>query len=76
MNNDRRQRIAKITERLEAITQDLDELADEERDAYENMPEGLQQSQRGEAAEEALSCLENARDSITDVTDYLESAAK
>ena len=53
MNKERRQKISKIIERLEDIAAELEALADEERDAFDNLPEAIQYSERGEAMEAA-----------------------
>jgi hypothetical protein len=42
MNKERRDAISKIRASLENITAELEELKDQEQEAYDNMPEGLQ----------------------------------
>ena len=51
MNNIRRKEINKVKEKLENLLADLDGLKSEEEEAYDNMPESLQESDRGEAIE-------------------------
>ncbi|MGG7621296.1 hypothetical protein [Bacillus coreaensis] len=37
----------------------MESVKDEEQDAFDNFPEGLQVSERGEAMEDAISKIEN-----------------
>lgn len=75
MNNKRRTAIEAIKEQLEALFNQVEELATEEREAFEAMPEGLQQSARGQASEDAAYTLENATCELQTVIDSLEEAA-
>jgi len=58
---------------------EIDSIKDEEQEAYDNLPENLQYSEKGEKMEEAIDNLDNAHennleDDIQDIIDYLESA--
>ena len=52
----------------------LEEVRDEEQDAYDNMPEGLQYSERGDMMQEAIDNLDEAVDAVDEVISNLESA--
>ena len=80
MNKVRRKRIASVIEILENITgYDLietakDEIEDilwEEDDAYNNMPENLQYSMRGEESSDAIDNLQEAVDTLEEAIDAL-----
>lgn len=80
MNKVRRKRIASVIETLENITgYDLiettkDEIEDilwEEDDAYNNMPENLQYSMRGEESSDAIDSLQEAVDALEEAIDAL-----
>lgn len=80
MNKVRRKRIASVIETLENITgHDLiettkDEIEDilwEEDDAYNNMPENLQCSMRGEESSDAIDSLQEAVDILEEAIDVL-----
>lgn len=60
MNKARRSDIQKIIERLEEIRDDIEAVKDEEEEAYENLPESLQESERGESSEAVCSLKESA----------------
>lgn len=76
MNKARRSRLGDIAEQLENLYEDIEAVASDEREAYDNLPESLQESERGcmmeEAADELddicseLDCL---RDRIQEVID-------
>ena len=72
MNKEKRQKISKIIERLEDIAAELEALADEERDAFDNLPESIQYSERGEAMEAAADDLEEVSGEVTDLSERLE----
>ena len=72
MNNTRRKEVKSIIEALLEIKARIDIVADEEQDAFDNLPEGLQCSMRGEDMEEAASNLADASDTITEALDLLE----
>lgn len=76
MNNTRRKAIAKIAERLEELKTDFELLRDEEQEAFDNLPEGIQESERGEHMEniiynmeEVLKNLESAFDTMNALED-------
>lgn len=48
MNAERRKRLSAALEQLEAAKSEIEEIQQEEQEAYDNMPEGLQESERGE----------------------------
>lgn len=58
MNKQRRKAIGELHEQISAIMEQLDELKDEEQEAYDNTPESLQESERGQAMEEAINQME------------------
>lgn len=47
MNKIRRDQLSEIAGKLEVIKDELEELKEEERECFENLPEGLQESERG-----------------------------
>ncbi len=88
MNNQRRKDIAAIVAKLAdldslkaEIYEAIEMVKDEEQEYLDNMPEGLRYSDRGYAAEEAVSNLEDALSAIDDIdvdtiTSGLETAAE
>lgn len=60
MNKQRRERLAKLAAQIEGIKLDLEALRFEEQWAFDNMPESLQGSDRGQAMEAVIEQLEDA----------------
>ena len=74
MNQERRTKIDKALALMADAKAIIEEVLDEEQEAYDNMPEGLQASERGEAMQEAITNLEDANSSADEIEDYLEDA--
>ncbi len=70
MNKVRRKEIAKAIELLEQAREILESVRDDEQEAFDNMPESLQGSERGEAMEEYIYTLEETIEAID--TDELQ----
>jgi hypothetical protein len=62
MNNERRKEIKKAIDKIESLLQNI---LEQEQEAYENMPEGLQEAPNGLASMEAQENLESAIDALT-----------
>ena len=86
MNALRRKQIFVVLKKVEELDDLRLEIADlisdilsDEHDAYDNLPESLQESERGQAMEDAIDNLESAQEEIDeldlqDLIDYLEEA--
>jgi hypothetical protein len=66
--------------RAESLKETIIEIAREEREYFDNMPEAIQAGEKGSAAEEAASSLESAFDFLdsldwSEAESYLQSAA-
>lgn len=74
MNKNRRKQIDDILEQLNPLLLGIESVKDEEQEAYDNLPESMQNGDKGEKMSDAVNNLEYAFDSLTEVIDYLESA--
>jgi exonuclease VII small subunit len=83
MNKDRRKSLAEalaLIDQAEALLQQaseaVDEVRDEEQEAFDNLPESLQDGERGQQMQEAVSSLESVDfDGILDTPrDYIQQA--
>lgn len=72
MNQTRRNKIREIQDDLRIISERIEDLRDEESAAYENMPESLQESEKGETAMRAVDILEQAIGEVDDSISTLE----
>lgn len=80
MNKARRKRIASVIHTLEniidydlieSVKDELEDILYEEEDAYDNMPENLQYSIRGEESSDAIDSLQEAIDALEEAIDTL-----
>lgn len=71
MNKDRRKNLATIIETLEAMKSSLEDVRDEEESAFDNLPESIQESERGETMQEIVDALYDACDSLEETIDSL-----
>lgn len=67
MNKPRRKALESILARLMDIAEELEAVRAEEEEAYDNMPESLQYSERGEQMEAAIEALSEAYDALQDM---------
>lgn len=75
MNNQRRKEIQAILNELAAFRSKVEDLQREEQDAFDNMPEGLQQSEKGQQSENAASRLEDALTAFDEIEEALNEAS-
>lgn len=76
MNAERRKELSKIWDQLDELKNQIDFLAEAEDEAYNNMPESLQGSERGERMCEIVESLESASSSLDDVISYIQEAVE
>lgn len=74
MNRQRRAALKLVMGQLEEIkaligqaAEDLGAIKDEEQEALDNMPESLQEAERGQAMQEYIDTMDSVLDSLTDL---------
>ena len=86
MNANRRKTLSQVIDQIEAlkslmetvktdiesIKEAIDTERDDEQEAFDNLPEGLQQAERGQTMEQAVEYLDNASTVITDLFDAID----
>ena len=72
MNKQRRKYLAEAVEKLSEAMSIVEDVRNDEQDAFDNMPESLQYCERGEQMEEYIDNLDGAYDNISDVADALQ----
>ena len=72
MNKQRRTEIANIVTELEILKERLDKVLSEEQDVFDNMPENLQYSMRGEESQEAIDNMDGAMSDLENAISQLE----
>lgn len=71
MNNARRKQITQLLEQLENLKADLDSILEQEQEAFDNLPESLQEGERGQASQTAIESLETAQSAFEEIVDAL-----
>ena len=78
MNNTRRKRINELKTQIDFVNSTLKEvnkklssILNEEQDACDNMPEGLQSSYRGMCSEDSIDSMEEASEKLDEVIELL-----
>lgn len=71
MNKQRRKWLSDVITKLEEAKTDIESIAEEEREAYDNLPEGIQESDRGNAMCENADDLEQASSDLDDLIQNL-----
>lgn len=74
MNAQRRKEIAAVLSELADLRNRVEAIHTDEQDAFDNMPEGLQSSVRGQASEAAASALDDALSGFDDIESSLNEA--
>lgn len=72
MNDDRRKRIDEAMEHISAARELLDTVIAEEQEAFDNLPVGLQGSERGQKLEETADSLYSIHSDLEDMESLLE----
>ena len=76
MNGNRRKRIQIVINGLNVLLDDIQSLLEEEQNAFDALPESLQEAERGELMQEAIDNLDAASSSVEEAVESLESAAE
>lgn len=76
MNKQRRKEIRDIASQLEVLMERIEAIKEEEEEAFENLPESIQYSERGEQMEEYTMSLDQAVSDIDLVRDTLLEIAE
>lgn len=74
MNKARREKIQRIISDLADIKERISSVREEEEEAFDNMPENLQDSLRGSTSQDAIDSLESAEESLDEALESLEEA--
>ena len=77
MNNDRRKSIETVLTLLDAMDWEsmsgiLGDVKDEEQIAFDNMPEGVKNTEKGEKSQEAISALESIIYWLDNASEHIE----
>ena len=71
MNAKQRKELQGYADSLDEIRSNIETMMEEEQSKLDNMPEGLQESERGEAMQNAIDQMEYGIDSLQEAIDNL-----
>ena len=74
MNKQRRKQIEGMIDKLDNIKEHISDILDDEQNAFDNMPESIQYSERGYNMQEAIDNLDDSIGNIVDAIDNLYDA--
>lgn len=72
MNAERRKELASIIERLGNLKDDLESVRDQEEECFDNLPEQLQVSERGEAMQENYEEMDGILGDLEDIVNRIQ----
>lgn len=72
MNKERRQKLGKAQALLAQARDLIDEVLGDEQEAFDNMPESLQESDKGEEMSEGLAALEEMPEALEEIEGQLD----
>ena len=72
MNKERRKRLQEVIDQLENLKEEVSFICEEEQEAYDNMPESLQDADRGSQIYENISNLEDRESDFDDLINNLQ----
>lgn len=72
MNKVRRKELGKIKDCLTALYSDIERVKNDEEDCFDNMPDGIQCSMRGEESEEAIEILDEVCEDMEKIIEMIE----
>lgn len=75
-----RDRMTELQSQVTTLAEDLQDVCNEEQDYFDNMPESLQDGDKGQKAQAAIDLMENLISELTNFTDLdagdLDAAAE
>lgn len=74
MNKIRRTKLSKLQEQIDELRMALEDILEEEQEAFDNMPESIQYSEKGELMEEGISALEDAVSNLEEAVENIDTA--
>ena len=74
MNKTNRTQLSDLISRLESLNEELTEVKDGEEEKYDNMPENLQDSERGEILSDVVDFLDIAVEDLNDAVEQIQNA--
>ncbi len=72
MNAARRKKLADALQRAGALADDVEAIASDEREAFDALPEGLQEAERGQAMSDMADALDELAGQLREAAEWSE----
>ena len=76
MNKQRRKRVCEAFDMLHQATEILAEVGDEESEAFDNLPEGIQESERGQKMEDIIDAIDDAMEELDELVESIKEVCE
>lgn len=73
MNKEQRKRLAELYDELSSVLDEIEQIKEDEECKYDNLPESLQDSEKGEQLQEGIDALDDVYSYLSDSISSLES---
>ncbi|ENY9401251.1 hypothetical protein ACF5F1_001975 [Salmonella enterica] len=74
MNNERRKCLTALSQQLAELKDDVQAVLNEEEEAFSNLPEGLQNGERGDTMQTAIAALDATLNALEEACEQLMEA--
>jgi hypothetical protein len=74
MNDSRRKRLEAASQLISQAISSIEEVREEEQEAFDNLPENMQEGEKGEAIETAINTLDDALSALTEALSGIDDA--
>ena len=74
MNKARRERLESVKSNIEELIAEVIDVMDLEQESLDNLPESLQETERGEAIQDAIDSLESAISALGEAQTEIQNA--
>lgn len=72
MNKERRKRLSEAVQSLEVVLSSVEDIIEEEQEAFDNLPESLQEGEKGQRLEENVEDLEAITERVSELISSIE----
>lgn len=72
MNKERRKRLEAVSQAIDELVQEMYGIQNDEQDAFDNLPEGIQMSERGDQMQENIDNIDSIISDLENIADEIE----
>lgn len=72
MNKERRKRLEVVAQTIDELVQEMYDIQNDEQDAFDNLPEGLQMSERGDQMQDNIDNIDSIISDLENIADEID----